>query len=119
MAVKIVELKSNKGSADYEVDVSNAKPLPEDLEDYVLGLINIYKKDEEFPIPWDAGFGIEDNNFVIEGGAGPNGFGYCRVEVPKSEANSVYDIEIFLSHESPKTRRVIDDLAKYGWIVKE
>lgn len=49
----------------------------------------------EAPLPWDASFSLEDNDrtLVIEGGAGPMGYGSCVVKLPVLGA-SEYVIEI-------------------------
>jgi len=52
----------------------------------------------ELPCPWDAWISIKDDDkgielLCIEGGAGPNGFGYCQVVVPLKEA-ARYSINI-------------------------
>jgi hypothetical protein len=48
--------------------------------------------ESDMPIPWDGWIEIVDNSegvecLVIEGGAGPNGFGYAKVVVPLKDAD--------------------------------
>jgi hypothetical protein len=41
---------------------------------------------EQFPLPWDAGFTLNEGNYlVLEGWAGPGGFGCAEVCLRKDE----------------------------------
>lgn len=57
--------------------------------------------DADSPLPWDAWISIKDDDegveqLVIEGNAGPNGFGYCQVVLPLAEAGDYrIDVENF------------------------
>lgn len=55
------------------------------------------ESESELPLPWDAWVEIKVfagiPTLVIEGAAGPSGFGYCNVSVPLEEAEG-YQIVI-------------------------
>jgi len=68
----------------------------------------IYAKQDDAPTPYDAGILIKGDNFVLEGSAGPSGFGSAVVSVPKGSASNVWNIELELNDEDSKL--VLDKL---------
>lgn len=117
---KVVKEDTNRG--EHIVDVSNASPLPEELYDRTFDVFTngiMVTPENDASCPWDADIYIDGDNFVLKGGILPGGPGYgsCVVKVPKSKANDVYEISVWVE-ESDEAEEVISELAEYGWIVK-
>ena len=94
----------------------NAKNFTEDMLDELydyMGL-SMLPINEDTPCPWDADFNIEDGKLVLVGGAGPSGFGYCKVAVPIADAGKMFKFDCY--DMSPEMK---DKILKCGWAVKE
>jgi hypothetical protein len=100
--------------------------LLEDIYQLSYNGVTIMSKDQNdgFPMPWDADFGIEGDNLVLEGGAGPSGFGHCITKVPISRANNIIDIEIQWRRDqsnqenSSRIESIISKLKDLGYDVR-
>lgn len=97
----------------------NSKELPPKVDDRVLDLtdngVMVYSTDESFPIPWDAVVYVEGNDLVLEGGAGPSGYGRAIVKVPVDRLPSSLKIYVqAFNRESEKELKSI--FTEYGWL---
>lgn len=93
----------------------NAKNFPDELLDILydnMGL-SMLPIDKDTPCPWDADFDISDGKFTLIGGAGPHGFGYCKVEIPLASASKMFKFECFDLDDE-----MIEEILKCGWAFK-
>lgn len=94
--------------------------IPDKYQDKLFDLsyngIEIMPKDlETFPMPWDAAAVIEGDNFILEGGAGPSGFGKASVEIPLRNVKQYLEISIVANDEEAETF-LTELFANYGWL---
>lgn len=85
--------------------------------------IAVEREYEEAPMPWDAGWEIEYDQYkktrtlILSGGAGASGYGYCEVKVPCDE-KAPYFIEIdFEDEDHQKYARCANVFANHGYKV--
>ena len=50
--------------------------------------------EDHTPICWDAGFGFDGDNFIIEGSVAGHGFGKVKIELPVKEVDCFYNFTI-------------------------
>jgi len=73
----------------------------EDIYEFSNDPIEIlfYKKDDDFPLPWDAAFQIKGAEMTLSGNAGASGFGSCTVTLPKRDADKCFSVEMSCFNE--------------------
>ena len=109
------------------IPTEKADEIPTELYERLVfeGSLDIRAADEDeaFPMPWDAdltvetGKPLEPHVLVLNGGAGPSGFGSCQTKIPMKHAASV--LTITWSGDTDLTAAEIDQLNKAGWNVDD
>ena len=56
--------------------------------------LEIYPKDELTPVPWDADYSIEDDKFILKGGASAGGYGKCTLEIPLDDVDRMFELRV-------------------------
>lgn len=112
----------------YLIPTSSAKTIPEDVigelyEHTFNGILIQVKEDSESPMAWDAGFEVAPNPngqplLVIDGGAGPSGYGRCHIEVPLLDSPYLLSIEP-MEDRTFQLGLLIDKLNQLGYEVTD
>ena len=73
---------------------------PEDLLEWNITAIGpMIENTGETPCPWDAYIYVKDGKLILEGGAGPNGYGEVITKVPRDVNVKLPRIIYVVKHE--------------------
>lgn len=120
---KIVEGVSNlteapKNHIKLNITQKSRSMNPKTYSQVVFMSVNGFEmipKDDDFPMPWDANFKIESNQFVISGSAGPSGFGSAQTKIPLTSVPKVLNIGITIDDDD-NIEEVRSILSKHEWL---
>lgn len=57
--------------------------------------LEIYPKDELTPVPWGADYSIEDDKFILKGGASDMwNKGKCTLEIPLNDVDRMFELSV-------------------------
>ena len=79
---------------------------------YVEELYSPRDTDDSLPIPWDGFLWREGDEIVLEGGAGPHGYGYAKSKFPRKNIDKVLMYEVRVETEYEQDFEAI--LQKHG-----
>lgn len=106
-----------------------SKSIPDELATELQDLsfdnggngIELYPKDDDFPMPWDATCYIEGDFFIIDGDLGQQGShkGWAKTGIPLDRVARYLDLTIHVNEDNSNegyVSRIEDILKEYNWI---
>lgn len=109
-----------------ELTITNqSKSIPESLELKIQDLsfdnggngIEVYPKNDDFPMPWDAVCYIEGNEFIIDGDLGQQGSSkaWAKVGIPLDKVMNYVGLSIYVEDKEAESE-IRKIFSEYGWL---